>query len=226
VKELIGVAVAAQLPWRAGGYGHAKIAQAGGATKQELQEAVAVAGLARHWSTVFNGLQLDESKFRADIQQLSNNVKKAMASGKAPPAPVNVVDAASALKDMEQSFGFVPDFARKFPQASIAGAWRHMRDVELNPTTALSGKHKSLISLAVAAQIPCRYCVIADTEFARLEGATDQEISEAVAMGALVRNWATLVEGLGIDDAMYKRDYDRIAKVVSAMANKMSAAKR
>ena len=55
----------------------------------------------------------------------------------------------------------------------------------MNPSTAIPGKYKSLIGLAVASQIPCKFCIIADTEFAKLEGATDRELTEAVAMAGL-----------------------------------------
>ena len=51
-----------------------------------------------------------------------------------------------------------------------------MRDLEMNPASAIPGKYKSLIGLAVSAQIPCKFCIIADTEFAKLEGATDREL--------------------------------------------------
>jgi AhpD family alkylhydroperoxidase len=226
IKELIGVAVAAQIPCRTCAYGHAKIAKAGGgATDQEVGEAVALASLTRHWSTFFNGMQLDETKFRADFKQIVENAKKGMASGMPPPPPVALTDAKSVYKDMEQSFGLVPEFARKFPEASLPGAWRELRDVELSPNTALSGKYKSLIGIAVAAQIPCKYCLVSDTEFAKLEGATDAEIAEAVAMGGLVRHWATLLEGTQFDEAAYKRDYDKIAKGLAKMKGSTASAK-
>jgi AhpD family alkylhydroperoxidase len=96
------------------------------------------------------------------------------------------------------------------PAEALPGAWLGMRDVEMNPGTALSGKHKTLISLAVASQIPCRFCVIADTEFARLEGASDKEINEAVAMAGISRNLLTLLEGMGVDDRTVRRDADRL----------------
>ena len=35
---------------------------------------------------------------------------------------------------------------------------------DLNPNSALSGKAKELIGLAVAAQVPCQYCIYAHTE--------------------------------------------------------------
>ncbi len=226
VKELIGLAVASQVPCKACVYGHTRIAKLSGASDQEVGEAVAMAALTRHWSTFFNGIQLDEPRFRADIKQITDGARKAMASGQQPPAPLELTDGKSALKDMEQSFGFVPDFAKKFPVEALPGAWREMRDVEMNPNTALAEKYKSLIGLAVSSQIPCRYCIVADTEFAKLAGASDAEVAEAIAMGALVRHWATLLEGTQVDEATYKRDYDKLVKVLSMAKGTKSASAR
>jgi AhpD family alkylhydroperoxidase len=213
-KEIIGAAVASQLPSPALVYGHRSFAKAAGASDAEIADGVAVAALTRHWSTFFNGVQLDEAKFRGEISTLMQNIKKAMASGGAPPAPMPLLDAKSVYADLKQSFGFVPEFVTKFPADAVAAAWREERDVEMTPS-ALGDKYKSLVGLAVAAQIPCRYCVIADTEFAKLSGATDKEIAEAVAMSGFVRHNAALLTGLGVDDATYKKDMDRLAKGIA-----------
>jgi len=224
IKEIITVAVGAQLPSRALVDGHSALAKAGGATTAELAEGVTIAAMARHWSTFFNGAQLDLGKFKADIARLVAGAKAAAAAGAPPPSkPIAIVDARSAMDDMKQSFGFVPDFATRFPAAALPGAWRQMRDVELNPHTALPGKYKSLVSLAVASQIPCSYCIVADTEFAKLEGATDQEITEAVAMAGLARQTATALTGLGVDETVYRKDMERIAQRVTQM---MAAARQ
>src|SRR5213078_4277419 len=119
--------------------------------------AVAMAALTRHWSTFLNGTQTDETKFRGEIAKVIENVKKASAS-KTPLPPVNVVDGASAVKEATQMLGgYVPEFIRNFPEEGRAGAWRAFRDVQLSPATALSGKQKELVGLAVAAQVPCRF---------------------------------------------------------------------
>ena len=41
-----------------------------------------------------------------------------------------------------------------------------------------------LIGLAVSSQIPCAYCIYADTADARIFGATDEEIKEAIMFAA------------------------------------------
>ena len=218
IKELIGLAVSAQVPCRYCIYAHTQFAKLGGASDAEIGEAVAVAALARHWSTYLNGIQTDEPKFRSEIARLTENAKKMMAGQMPAPKPMAVTDAKSALADIQQNFGFVPDFLRKFPSGALAGAWTEMRDLELAPETAISNKHKALIGLAVSAQIPCRFCVIADTEFAKLDGATEAEINEAIAMASLVRHWSTILNGLQVDEPMFRKDVDRLIKGAKKMA--------
>jgi AhpD family alkylhydroperoxidase len=210
IKELIGLGVAAQIPCRYCIYGHTEFAKLNGADSTELGEALAMAALTRHWSTFFNGVQLDENKFRAEIGQVVNNAKHAAATGVPEPTPMAVVDAESALADIRRTLGFVPGFIKRFPSEGLPGAWLAMKNVELNPATKLSGKNKSLIGLAVAAQIPCKYCIVADTEFAKLEGATEREITDAVAMASVVRQWSTILNGVQVDETQYRKDVDRL----------------
>jgi AhpD family alkylhydroperoxidase len=210
-KELIGLAVSAQIPCTYCILAHTEFAKANGATQEEISLAVAAGGQTRHWSTFFNGVQLDQTKFKEEINKVTERMKK-MDPKAAPPQPIKVVDAQSAYKDIEQTFGFVPDFLKKFPANSISGAWREMRDVQMNPNGVIPSKYLSLISLAVAAQVPCHYCVVADTEFAKLGGATEAEINEAVAMAAHTRNMSTLLNGMQVDETAFKNDVARLTK--------------
>jgi AhpD family alkylhydroperoxidase len=223
VKEAIGLAVSAQIPCRYCIVAHTEFAKLAGATTAELGDAITMAAITRHWSTFLNGVMTDDAKFRAEVTQIIDNVKRAAASKAPPPAPVAVVDGASALRDVAQTLGFVPDFLRRFPDVARAGAWRQMKEVQMNPRTALSGKDKELVGLAVASQVPCRYCVVAHTEFAKLNGATDAEITEAVAMAALTRNLSTMLNGLQIDENQFRRDIARLVRGAQAASAKASA---
>ena len=109
-------------------------------------------------------------------------------------------------KDIQNTLGAVPAFVKQFPTAILASAWQAEKDLELSDKTALSPKVKALISLAVAAQIPCTYCIWADTTAARQLGATDEEIGEAVAMAGLTRQYSTLFNGLQVDFEQFKKD--------------------
>jgi AhpD family alkylhydroperoxidase len=81
-----------------------------------------------------------------------------------------------------------------------------IKDIELSDKTALPPKVKSLISLAVAAQIPCNYCIWSDTQDAKRAGATDEEIQEAVSMAALTRHWSTIFNGMQVDFETFKKE--------------------
>jgi AhpD family alkylhydroperoxidase len=175
-----------------------------------------MAAITRHWSTYLNGMQIDLGEFKQELGRIVAYVKKPTAKG----TPAPVTDAQSAYKDMEHTLGLVPTFLRRFPEAGIAAAWRELKSVQMNPKSPLDGKTKELIGLAVASQVPCTYCIAFHTEVAKLHGATDQEIREAVAMGAITRHWSTVLNGSLVDEAQFRKETDQI------VANIKKSAKR
>jgi AhpD family alkylhydroperoxidase len=66
------------------------------------------------------------------------------------------------------------------PLAAVGPAWQEFLAV-FNPKGAMDGKTKELIGLAVAAQIPCDYCVYGHTIGTKHAGATDEQIKKAIA---------------------------------------------
>lgn len=134
----------------------------------------------------------------------------------APPSPA--VEA--TLNDITQVFGFVPQFMRAVPPAMLPGAWTTMKSMQMSNETMLDRKTKELIGLAVAAQIPCEYCIMFHTEAARLNGATDQELQEAVGMAAVTREFSTMLNGNQVDKVQFKRDMDRILAKAKQQAHR------
>lgn len=115
--------------------------------------------------------------------------------------------AEATYADIEKTMGSVPTFVKLFPKAGIAGAWAEERDLEMSDKTALDPKTKALISLAVSAQIPCRYCIWLDTKTAKENGASQEEIAEAVAMSALTRHWSTFFNGMQLNFEDFKKEF-------------------
>ncbi len=74
----------------------------------------------------------------------------------------------------------------------------------------LDAKTRELIALGVAAQIPCAYCIYVHTRKARMEGATEAEIREAVATAAHVRHWSTVLNGMAYDFDAFKQEVDEM----------------
>jgi AhpD family alkylhydroperoxidase len=133
------------------------------------------------------------------------------------PAPSPV---AQTTAQIQKTFGFVPDFFKNVPQTLLPAWWNALSTFQLNPATKLDGKTKELIGLAVSAQIPCEYCIVFHTEAARLNGATEEEIREAVGMAAVTRQGSTLLNGLQVDKAQFKKDLNRIVSGARAAAKK------
>ncbi|MBX7138194.1 MAG: carboxymuconolactone decarboxylase family protein [Oligoflexia bacterium] len=107
--------------------------------------------------------------------------------------------------EVAQTFGRVPEFIRNIPPAGVSGAWGGLKVLAFNPHTAIPPKYKDLITLAVSAQIPCSYCVYFDTQTARLDGATEEEINEAIGMAAMSRHWSTVLNGMQIDSSRFRK---------------------
>lgn len=133
-------------------------------------------------------------------------------------SPARAQDAAATYHDIQATLGSVPTFFTLFPEEGIAGAWAEFKTVQLNPHSALSGKEKELIGLAVAAQIPCTYCVYFHTAAAKANGATDAAIREAVAMAAISRHWSTVLNGMQMDLATFKTETDTVLRAAAEHA--------
>jgi AhpD family alkylhydroperoxidase len=131
--------------------------------------------------------------------------------------------AQATFRDIEATLGSVPSFFRMLPDTAIAGAWAEFKSVQLNPKTRLDGKTKELIGLAVAAQIPCAYCIYFHTAAAKLNGATEEDIRETVAMAAIVRHWSTVLNGMQVDLAGFKRETDTVLRLAGENAKTAGA---
>ena len=103
-----------------------------------------------------------------------------------------------------------PAFMKEiFPEQGLKPAWEEFLAV-MNPKGALDGKTKELIGLAVAAQIPCEYCIYYHSKAAKANGATDAQIKEALASAALVRKWSTMLNGSSYDRQKFQEQVDSI----------------
>ena len=66
-KALISVAVGAQIPCSYCVWLDTQAAKAAGASDDEIREAVAIAGIDRHWSAIFNGMQVDLDQMKSEF---------------------------------------------------------------------------------------------------------------------------------------------------------------
>lgn len=249
VKELIGLAVAAQIPCQYCTYFHTESAKLNGATEGEIKEAVLMSGAERHWGTFVSGLQYKEEDFRKEVDKMVTHMRDQLTKPKEDivstsaastsrnardvqmkdqaPATSNtsvsvtpIIDSQTAYSDMEKTYGFVPGFMRMFPENSVAAAWKTLKSIEMSSNAEISPKYKELIGLAVAAQTSCRECIYYHTEAAKVNGASTDEIREALAMSSFTRLMSTVLNGNQIDERKFKQETSQIMKFVKSQSHK------
>jgi AhpD family alkylhydroperoxidase len=121
--------------------------------------------------------------------------------------------------EMKEMFGTVISFVDQIPDAFIDAEWDLMKRVQFGETL-IPNKYKELIGLAVAAVTRCRYCSLFHTEAAKLFGATDAEIEEAVHYTKIVSGWSVYINGLQVD---YNAFADEVHRVVGYITSKAAA---
>lgn len=222
LKCLIALSVGALIPCEYISYAEKNFAEASGVTQQEQAEAMAMGAIVRHWSVVVNGGAVDKDQFKKEADQVIKNVLKMMEGMKdqKPPREMFLVwpkTAEETYQDIEKTLGLVPTFLKAFPKDIIAVAWSEFKALQLSPYTALTGKEKELIGLAVAAQIPCEYCTYFHRNVAsKLHGCSEEELNEAVAVAALCRHWSVIFNSPVNDKNAFRKEADQMAKQTSS----------
>jgi AhpD family alkylhydroperoxidase len=113
------------------------------------------------------------------------------------------------------TLGLVPAFFARIPDRFLDAEWTLFRDIELGETL-IPNKYKELIGVAMHSETKCRYCILFHTEAAKLFGATDEEIEEAVHYAKMSLGWSAYINGI-------QTDYDEFAKELSQIGEHLAA---
>lgn len=127
-------------------------------------------------------------------------------------------------REIHNMFGFVPAYYRAMPAAGARATWALHRDLEL-AHTSLDNKTKELIGLTMAAHLKCAHSIYFHTQTARMFGATDEEMREAILMGGATVAFSNSVAGAQMDLDGFKRDVDRCLANLSGKANSPQVAR-
>lgn len=108
-------------------------------------------------------------------------------------------------QDIRNTFGQVPTFFTRVPDATLEHDWLNFKAFQLQDTV-IPIKNKELIGLGAAAVMQCPYCVFYHTEVAKFFGATDDEVEEAIRMGMQTAGWSSFITGTGQDLEQFKTE--------------------
>lgn len=131
-----------------------------------------------------------------------------------------MVNKGDIYRDIEATFGSVPQWVREVPEQALSGFWSLQRDFYM-AETKIPSKYKELIGIAVSGATRCRYCVLFHTEGARLQGATDEEIAEASMMAGVTMMASTFLNAQGTDFDLFRKE---TLDIVSYVRNQMASA--
>jgi len=118
--------------------------------------------------------------------------------------------------EIKDALGIVPSFFKTLPDLSLELEWKLMKAVQLDKG-AIPNKYRELMGLAISAVSKCRYCTFFHTEMAKLNGATDAEIEDAVHFAKSNAGWSAYLNGMQLDFEQFKKEIKQIAEHAKSM---------
>jgi AhpD family alkylhydroperoxidase len=119
-------------------------------------------------------------------------------------------------REIEEMFGLVPSMFKVVPDSSLELEWRLFKRVQFDEGP-IPNKYRELIVVAIAGITKCRYCALYHTEVAKLNGATDEEIEDAVHYAKSSAGWSTYINGLQLDYEQFRDEVLRACEHVRSM---------
>ncbi|MGH2429450.1 MAG: carboxymuconolactone decarboxylase family protein [Candidatus Limnocylindria bacterium] len=122
---------------------------------------------------------------------------------------------AEVESDIRETFGLVPSFFSRIPDQFLAPEWELMKNLEFGETR-IPNKYKELIGVGVHSETKCRYCTLFHQEAAKLFGATDEEIQEAVHFAKYTAGWSVYLNGIREDYDVFVEELKQIGAYLSS----------
>ena len=116
-------------------------------------------------------------------------------------------------QEIEEMFGLVPKFIKTIPDSSLELEWSLMKRVQFDEGP-IPNKYRELIGIGIAAVSKCRYCILFHAEAARLNGATEEEIEDAVHFAKSSAGWSAYLNGMQIDYDQFRNEMLAISEHV------------
>jgi len=102
------------------------------------------------------------------------------------------------FKEIEQTLGKVPSFFKLVPDRSLEIEWKLFKTLQLEESP-IPNKYRELMGVAISAVTKCKYCSFFHTEVAKLFGASNAEIEDAVHYAKSSAGWSAYLNGMQVD---------------------------
>jgi AhpD family alkylhydroperoxidase len=119
-------------------------------------------------------------------------------------------------KEIEGMFGLVPSMFKSIPDSSLELEWQLFKRVQFDEGP-IPNKYRELIGVAISAVTKCRYCSLFHTEIAKLNGATEAEIEDAIHYAKSSAGWSTYINGIQLNYEKFKKEVLQACKHARSM---------
>lgn len=114
-------------------------------------------------------------------------------------------------KEIKEMFGLVPSMFEMVPSGTLEQEWQLFKKVQFEKG-AIPNKYRELIGLAISSVTKCKYCIFFHTEIAKLNGASEAEIEDALHYAKSSVGWSTYISG-------HQLDFDKFKKEIKSACN-------
>jgi AhpD family alkylhydroperoxidase len=118
-------------------------------------------------------------------------------------------------RDIKGTLGLVPKFFQAIPENSLELEWELFKATQLTESS-IPNKYRELIGVGIAAATKCRYCTFFHTETAKMMGATEEEIREAIHFAKATTGWSTFLNGLAPEFSEFTKEIRQVMDYVKA----------
>ena len=117
--------------------------------------------------------------------------------------------------EIKEALGLVPGFFESMPSDSLELEWGCFKRYVLQEKSEIPPKYRELIGIAAAAANHCWYCANFHTGVAKLHGATDEEVQEAVHLAKFGTGWSTYFSGMIYDHDKFLSELQSVGEYIS-----------
>ena len=117
-------------------------------------------------------------------------------------------------QEIRETIGLVPSFFDRIPDTYLDAEWYLFKKLQLGETL-IPNKYKELMGVALHSETKCDYCTLFHTEAARLFGATDEEIQEAVHYAKMSLGWSAYLNGIQQDYDTFSEELHQIGEYLA-----------
>ena len=125
-------------------------------------------------------------------------------------------------REMEEAFGLVPSMFKTIPDSSLELECVLFKRIQMDEAP-ISNKNRELIGIAISAATKCRYCSFFHTEMAKVHGATDEEIENAVHYAKSNACWSAYLNGMQVDFEEFKKELLQVSEHLRAKQARKAA---